>query len=139
MDDLRRLVLMETWIPSLLFLIICGFLIFNVALGLFGVVWQNINKRKQEIGVRRAMGATKLGIRGQIIGEIAVLATLSLILGVFFAVQFPLLKVFNLPASVYIIAILMAIVFIYLIVFICSFYPSLLAARLHPAVALHEE
>ncbi len=139
MDELRRLVLMETWIPSLLFLIICGFLIFNVALGLFGVVWQNINKRKQEIGVRRAMGATKVSIRSQIIGETAVLATLSLILGVFFAVQFPLLNVFNLPAEVYIIAILMAIAFIYLIVFICSFYPSLLAAKLHPAVALHEE
>lgn len=139
MDELRRLVLMETLIPSLLFLIICGFLIFNVALGLFGVVWQNINKRKQEIGVRRAMGATKSGIRIQIIGETAVLATLSLILGIFFAVQFPLLKVFNLPANVYIIAILMAIVFIYFIVFVCSFYPSLLAAKLHPAVALHEE
>lgn len=139
MDELRSQVLMETWIPSLLFLIICGFLIFNVALGMFGVVWQNINKRKQEIGVRRAMGATKLSIRGQIIGETAVLATLSLILGVFFAVQFPLLNVFNLPAGVYVVAILLAIAFIYLIVFLCSFYPSLLAAKLHPAVALHEE
>lgn len=139
MEDMRRLVLMETWIPSLVFLVICAFLIFNVALGLFGVVWQNINKRRQEIGVRRAMGATKSGIRTQIVGETAILATISLILGVFFAVQFPLLNIFNLPAEVYLIAMVLAIAFIYGIVFICSFYPSLLAAKLHPAVALHEE
>ncbi|MCB0629069.1 MAG: FtsX-like permease family protein [Saprospiraceae bacterium] len=139
MDEMRDNTLRETWIPSLIFLIIAGFLVFNVALGLFGVVWQNINKRRQEIGVRRAMGATKTGISGQIIGEVIVLATLSLLLGLFFALQFPLLNVFNLPAGVYLVAIVLAIMFIYAIVLICSFYPSLLAARLHPAVALHEE
>lgn len=139
LDELRRLQLMETWVPSLIFIVVCGFLVFNVALGLFGVVWQNINKRKQEIGVRRAMGATKLGIRTQIVGEIIVLATISLILGLFFAVQFPLLNLFNLPTNVYVIAIFLAILFIYAIVFICTVYPSLLAAKLHPAVALHEE
>lgn len=139
MDDLRHQTLLETWIPALIFLVIAGFLVFNVTLGLFGVVWQNINKRRQEIGVRRAMGATKVSIRTQIIGEIVVLATLSLILGVFFAIQFPLLNVFNLPADVYLIAMFLAISFIYGIVLICSFYPSQLAARVQPAVALHEE
>lgn len=139
LDEMRSNTLMETLVPALVFLIIAAFLVFNVALGLFGVVWQNINKRRQEIGVRRAMGATKSGISGQIIGEVAVLASLSLLLGLFFALQFPLLNVFNLPAGVYLVAILLAIVFIYGIVLICSFYPSLLAARMHPAVALHEE
>lgn len=139
MDELREETLLETWLPALIFLIISGFLIFNVALGLFGVVWQNINKRKQEIGVRRAMGATKSNIQAQIIGETAVLATLSMILGSFFAIQFPLLNVFNLETEVYLVAMVIAISFIYLIVLICSFYPSLLAAKMHPAVALHEE
>lgn len=139
MEDMRDAVLMETFVPSLIFLIISGFLIFNVALGLFGVIWQNINKRKQEIGVRRAVGASQLGIRWQIIGETAVLATLSLALGLFFAVQFPVLSVFNIAAEVYIVAMVLAVGFIYLIVFFCSFYPSSLAARLQPAVTLHEE
>ncbi|RQH22474.1 FtsX-like permease family protein [Okeania hirsuta] len=31
-------------------------------LGLFGVLWQNISRRKQEIGVRRAMGSSKAEI-----------------------------------------------------------------------------
>lgn len=139
LDEMRTNTLKETLIPAIIFIVIAAFLVFNVALGLFGVVWQNINKRRQEIGVRRAMGATKTGISGQIIGEVLVLATLSLLLGLFFALQFPLLNVFNLPAGVYLVAILLAIVFIYIIVLACSFYPSVLAARLHPAVALHEE
>ncbi|MGB1217659.1 MAG: ABC transporter permease, partial [Saprospiraceae bacterium] len=45
------------------------FLIFNVALGIFGVLWSNINKRRPEIGLRRAMGATPIQIIGQILGE----------------------------------------------------------------------
>jgi putative ABC transport system permease protein len=60
-------------------------------------------------------------------------------IGSFFAVQFPLLNVFDLPASVYIIAILLAIVFIYLLVLVCSFYPGRQAAAVYPAVALHED
>ncbi len=45
-------------VPMLIFMIVAGFLIINVALGLFGVLWYNINKRKSEIGLRRAVGAT---------------------------------------------------------------------------------
>ena len=139
LDDLRQSKLMETYVPILIFLIISGFLIFNVALGLFGVLWQNINKRKQEIGVRRAMGATKGNIGGQFILEIMILTTLSILVGLFFAIQFPLLNVMLVKSSVYFSAILMAIIFIFLLVFICAFYPSRQAASLHPATALHEE
>ncbi len=62
-----------------------------------------------------------------------------MIIGSFFAVQFPLLNVFDLPSMVYIIALLMSIVFIYALVLICSFYPGRQAAAIYPAVALHEE
>ena len=128
-----------TLVPMIIFGIISGFLIFNVALGLFGVLWQNISKRKQEIGVRRAMGATKIAISWQIIGEVLILAVLSLALGTFFAIQLPLLGVFQVKAGIYLLGILSAVLFILLLVFICAFYPSRQAARLHPALALHEE
>jgi putative ABC transport system permease protein len=68
-----------------------------------------------------------------------ILATLSLIIGAFFAVQFPLLNVFDLPASVYVIAMLLSMIFIYLLVLVCSLYPGKQAAAIYPAVALHEE
>ena len=55
------------------------------------------------------------------------------------AVQFPLLNVFDLPASIYITALLFAIAFIYILVTLCALYPGKQAASIFPAVALHEE
>jgi len=129
----------ETIVPMIILLIISGFLIFNVALGLFGVLWYNISKRKGEIGLRRAVGASASGVSRALLGEALVLATFSLIIGSFFAVQFPLLNVFDLPAAVYLVALLFAVLFIYLLVIVCALYPGKQAASIHPAVALHED
>ena len=126
-------------VPMIIALMVSGFLIINVALGLFGVLWYNINKRKSEIGLRRAVGAASSSIARQLVGEALVLSTLSLLVGAFFAVQFPLMNVFDLPASVYLVAIAFSIGFIYLLVMICAFYPGRQAAHIYPAVALHEE
>jgi putative ABC transport system permease protein len=126
-------------VPMIIASVVAGFLIINVALGLFGVLWYNINKRKGEIGLRRAVGASGNDVSGQLVGEALVLATLSLIIGVFFAVQFPLMNVFDLPANTYLIAMGLAIVFIYVLVIICALYPGRQAAAIYPAVALHEE
>ncbi|HWZ02110.1 MAG TPA: FtsX-like permease family protein, partial [Mucilaginibacter sp.] len=115
------------------------FLIINVALGLFGVLWYNINQRRGEIGLRRAIGATGKSVSGQLVSESLLVATLSLIVGTFFAAQFPLLNVFNLQAGIYITAIILSIIFIYLLVLVCSLYPGKQAAAIYPAVALHEE
>lgn len=128
-----------TLVPVLIFLIVSGFLLTNVALGLFGVLNLNIAKRKGEIGLRRAMGATESGVTSQFLGEIWVLATFSLIIGLIFAVQFPLMNVFDLDKEIYIIAILAAVAVIYIIVTLCAWFPSKQAAAIHPAVALHEE
>lgn len=126
-------------IPAIIATVVATFLIINVALGLFGVLWYNINKRRGEIGLRRAVGATGSAVSKQLVGEALVLSTFALVIGSFFAIQFPLLNVFDLPANVYIIAILLSIVFIYVLVIICAVYPGKQAAAIYPAVALHEE
>lgn len=128
-----------TLVPTLILLIISGFLIFNVALGLFGVLWYNISRRKGEIGLRRALGASGSSISRQLVAEILVLSTLALVLGSFFAVQFPLLNVFDLPGQVYYTALVLAIAFIYILAAVCALYPGRSAAAIFPAVALHEE
>ncbi|RFS16964.1 ABC transporter permease [Emticicia sp. C21] len=127
------------WVPILILLIVCSFLIFNVALGLFGVLFQTISRRKQEIGVRRAIGATKSHILWHFVGETAVITTFGIILGLFFAIQFPLLNVFDLEAFVYIVGIVLAIISIYILVIACALFPSKQASEIYPAVALHEE
>ncbi len=126
-------------IPIIVLSIVSCFLIINVALGLFGVLWYNINKRRGEIGLRRAVGATGNSVSSQLIAESMLLATLALIVGSFFAVQFPLLNVFNLQAGIYVTALLLSVIFIYLLVLVCSLYPGRQAAAIYPAVALHED
>lgn len=126
-------------VPMIVLSIVSCFLIINVALGLFGVLWYNINRRRGEIGLRRAIGATGRSVASQLVTETMILATFSLIIGVFFAVQFPLLNVFDLSTGVYITALVLSIIFIYLLVLVCAFYPGRQAAAIYPAVALHEE
>ncbi|MCK5330614.1 MAG: ABC transporter permease [Candidatus Marinimicrobia bacterium] len=126
-------------IPTIM-AIICGFLIINVALGLFGMIWYNTNRRKAEIGLRRAMGSTERQIYFQIVGESLVLATFGMITGIFFAVQLPLLGLIPFISTMtYAVSILLSILVIYLITIVCALYPSNLAASLQPAIALHDE
>ncbi len=129
----------QTIAPVIILLVIAGFLISNVALGLFGVLWYTINVRKGEIGLRRAIGASTGRIIQQMVGETMVLASLSLLIGSVFIVQLPLLHVFDLPAKIYLIAQAIAIIFIYLLVFICAWYPGKQASGIYPTVALHED
>ncbi len=126
-------------VPVIVAAIISGFLLINVALGLFGVLNLSIARRRGEIGLRRALGATGSGISTQFIGEIWVLATFAMLIGLLFAAQFPLLNVFDVQAGVYVTAILISVAVIYLIVTLCALFPSRQAALIQPATALHEE
>ncbi|WP_285058226.1 ABC transporter permease [Pedobacter ginsengisoli] len=139
LTDLRDSKNSNTVIPVVIASIIAGFLIINVALGLFGVLWYNINQRRGEIGLRRAIGASGNSVAAQLVTESLLLASLSLIVGSFFAIQFPLLNVFDVPSAVYFIALLLSVLFIYILVILCSLYPGRQAAAIHPAIALHEE
>lgn len=139
MEDMKKEKNHNVITPLIIAFIVCGFLIINVAFGLFGVLFQNINRRKGEIGVRRAMGATGRDIQGQFVGEMVVLATFSIALGLFFAVQFPLLNVFDVAASIYMWGMLLAVAAVYAIVVSCAWFPSRQAAAIHPAMALHDE
>lgn len=115
------------------------FLLLNVALGLFGVLWLNISQRRAELGVRRALGAPAGAIARLIVGETLVLTTFGLGLGLLIAVQFPLLGAFEVKASVYLTAMVLAAVGLYGLAAVCAFYPGQLAAGIRPAVALREE
>jgi putative ABC transport system permease protein len=139
LDEMKKHKNQMIIIPLIIGFIVCGFLMLNVAFGLFGVLFQNINRRRGEIGLRRAIGASANNISTQFIGEMVVLATFSVILGLFFAIQFPLLKVFDVAPSIYLTGILLAVLLVYLIVIACAWFPSRQAAAIQPAMALHEE
>ena len=126
-------------IPLVILIAISAFLLINIALGLFGVLFTQINRRRAEIGLRKAMGATPVEVTTQFVLEILIVTAAGLLLGVFFAVQVPLLELLPIPERFFYLGIAAAIVTIVLIVVLCALIPSRQAARLHPALVLHEE
>ena len=119
--------------------LVCAFLLLNVALGLFGALWQAISQRRAEIGLRRAVGATGPGISRQFVLETLVITTLAVGPGLLLAAQFPLLGVFGLPAAVYGVGMALAAGLVYAFAVLCAVQPSWQAAGIRPAVALREE
>ncbi len=129
----------ESWVLIIALLAICGFLCLNVALGLFGVLWYNINKRKAEIGLRQALGANGFDITKQFILEILVLTGIAILIAIFFTIQIPLLKVTEYPNSLFYKSIGFSTLIILILVTICALFPSVQAAKITPANSLHED
>ncbi|NLR90540.1 ABC transporter permease [Flammeovirga agarivorans] len=125
-------------LPLFLISFVALFLVCNIALGLYGVLWYNISKRKSEIGIRRAMGASTQDIFKQIFSEVFLLFIIGTSLGSIIAIQFPLLGAFNFTNSIYLIGALLSLVFVLLITIICGYYPSKLAMKITPNEALNE-
>jgi putative ABC transport system permease protein len=125
-------------LPVTLISVVCGFLIINVIIGLFGILWQSIRYRRAEFGLRRAIGAEAGDIYLQILGEVLILATFGIIPSAIIAFHFPLLHFlgFEMQHSVYVM--LCSALLIYVLVGLCALYPSKLAASIAPAEALHE-
>lgn len=121
--------------------IVAFFLLLMVALGLLGVLWQNLLQRTREIGLRRAAGASRREVHRQIILEQLLLTTLGVLLGTVVVIQLPVLDVFGstLRPEVFASGLLLALVSMYLLSAVCALYPSTLASRVQPAEALRYE
>ena len=81
LSEMRTLANKVRLAPLLAGIVVAVFLILMVALGLTGVLWQNVTQRIKEIGLRRAKGATARDIQKQILGELVVLASAGIVLG----------------------------------------------------------
>ncbi len=115
-------------------------LILMTGLGLVGVLWQAVTQRTRELGLRRAKGATVPDVRHQIVGEMVVLTTLAIVPAVALAVQVPMSGVFYwIDGRVYVIGLAVATVTLYVLSWLCAWYPARLATRLSPADALRYE
>jgi len=140
LSKLRERQIKDYVLPLAISGLVAGFLLLMVAFGLFGVLWQNVTRRTDELGLRRALGSTRRRIYQQIVLETVVMAGLAALIGVVIGLQFPLSGGFSaldwrasstgLAASL---ATLMTLAGL------CSLYPAWLAAQRAPADALHYE
>ena len=140
LEDLRRMELRMRLVPLVALSLVAVFLISMVALGLTGVLWQTVTRRMREMGLRRAVGATGAGVRRQILGEVALLSTLSILAGAAIILQLPLLGAFRIVTpGEFATGFAGALVVIYGITLLCGGYPSWLASTIEPADALRYE
>jgi putative ABC transport system permease protein len=135
-DFAHRMVMM----PAVMLAAVTAFLIAMVVLGLSGVLWQNVTRRRREIGLRRAIGATGPAVQRQIVYEVVVLTTLAVIAGLAVVTQLPLLGLFSVitPAA-FAGGLVTSLAAIYALTVVCGLYPGWFASRVQPAQALHYE
>jgi putative ABC transport system permease protein len=119
--------------------LLVGFLIFNLVLGLIGILGYNVNQRWSEIGIRRAVGATGSHVRGLIFFELLAMTLMAFVPAFLIIVQVPALELLPVEWSLFIKAMAAALLVILLLVFLSVFYPALQASKIPPALALKEE
>ncbi len=116
------------------------FLLLMVALGLAGVLWQNVTQRTREIGLRRAAGASGGQVHRQLLGELMLTASLGLVLGTVLVLQLPAIGLFGfLTWPLAVSGVVLSLAVIYAIAALAGLYPSWMASRLPPAEALRYE
>ena len=121
--------------------VVAIFLLSMVALGLIGVLWQNVSQRTTEIGLRRALGGTAGHVSRQIQGEQFVITTIGVAAAAVLVMQIPLLNLTGdtVTTDVYIAALAVSFLTMYAITYVCSMFPSWMAMDIEPAEALHYE
>lgn len=127
-------------VPLVLAGTVALFLLAMVALGLTGVLWQAITRRGSELGLRRALGASRAQVRAQILGEVLLLAGLAIGAGLFVVVQLPLFELVGfLDPALFTGALVLATTTILGLALVCGLYPSRLAMSVEPAAALRDD
>ncbi len=141
LEQMRETAFQRTITPLIVGGVVAFFLLLMVGLGLLGVLWQNLLQRTREIGLRRAIGASRGEVHLQIIMEQLLITTLGVLLGTIVVIQLPVLDVFGstLRPEVFTSGLVLAMVSMYLLATVCALYPSTMASRVRPAEALRYE
>ena len=126
--------------PLLILGLVAAFLLAMVALGMIGVLWQNVTRRAREFGLRRAAGASQRDIQRQVLMEITLTAGLGIAVGLVLVAQVRLVPLLGfLSAGTLAAGAFVAILVVVGLALTAAAYPSWLATRVHPADALRDE
>lgn len=107
-------------------------------IGVMNIMLVSVTERTSEIGLKKALGAKKHRIRMQFLTEAAVLTSLGGLVGVASGIGLAQLisKMMQIPVSVSVPAILIAVVFSTVIGIVFGLVPAIKAANLNPIDAL---
>ena len=140
LGKLRDRQIREVIVPMAIAFWVSIFMLLMVGFGLFGVLWQSVTRRTDELGLRRALGAHRVRVYRLIVVETLILAALASVLGSLIAVQFPIAGGFEaLDWRSSGAGLGVGFASILGLAGLCSLYPAWLASRRSPAEALHYE
>ena len=141
LDNMRLQVNNENYQSNYLTVIIALFVLVNIFLGTIGILWYNTNLRIHEIGIKRALGSTGIGIKRLLITENLAIAGAALLIVLLIVLQIPILVRTGEPLEpgVLLHSIVISVVSMIILVFLSTWIPATIASKIRPAIALKTE
>lgn len=113
--------------------------LFVGGIGIMNIMYSTVTERTKEIGIRRAIGATEKDILMQFLSESLVLSLFGGISGLILATIVVLITRFFFPASINLVAVLVALIVSSAIGIFFGIFPARRAAKLSPIDAIRYE
>jgi len=121
-------------------LLVTGLALFVGAIGIMNIMFVSVKERTREIGIRKAIGATRRTILGQFISESAIICLIGGLIGLIIAVIGSMsMAQFDFPVTIDADAVILAVTISLITGVLSGLAPAYTAAKLDPVDALRYE
>jgi len=120
-------------------LFITGLSLFVGAIGIMNIMFVSVKERTREIGLRKAIGATRRTILAQFLLESSVICLIGGLIGLIFAILLSLMLNQFFPTSIQYDVVILAIIISLLTGIVSGLAPAYTAAKMDPVDALRYE